>query len=87
MHAFSTAGNLVLVTGKPNLVSVSAGMTSHFMTFEVGAVLDDAHWQAPSYCFGEADDTHNKRSSPSIHLEESRGTLMSEMARLHAYAK
>ncbi|CAI0388558.1 unnamed protein product [Linum tenue] len=23
------------------------------MTFEVGAVLEDAGWQAPDYCFGE----------------------------------
>lgn len=71
--------------GKPNLVSLSAGMVAHVMTFEVGAVLDDAHWQAPVYCFSEADDTH-KRSSPLLDLE-SRETFMSEMARFHAYAK
>jgi hypothetical protein len=29
---------------------VTGGMISHVMTFEVGAVLDDAHWQAPVYC-------------------------------------
>lgn len=28
-----------------------AGRTAHVMTFEVGAVLEDAKWQAPVYCF------------------------------------
>lgn len=30
------------------------------MTFEVGAVLEDAKWQAPVYCFekGDDDDDH-----------------------------
>ncbi|MQM09255.1 hypothetical protein Taro_042129 [Colocasia esculenta] len=27
------------------------GISQHVMTFEVGAVLDDPHWQAPGYCF------------------------------------
>ncbi|KAG7975539.1 hypothetical protein I3843_06G104400 [Carya illinoinensis] len=27
------------------------GMDAHVMTFEVGAVLEDAQWQAPLYCF------------------------------------
>jgi len=30
-------------------------MITHVMTFEVGAVLDDAHWQAPVYCFTKAE--------------------------------
>lgn len=33
-----------------------AGMTAHVMTFEVGAVLEDAKWQAPVYCFKEAEE-------------------------------
>ncbi|MED6194193.1 hypothetical protein PIB30_026190 [Stylosanthes scabra] len=28
-----------------------AWYTTHVMTFEVGAVLDDPNWQAPLYCF------------------------------------
>ncbi|KAI3996771.1 hypothetical protein MKX01_041071 [Papaver californicum] len=27
------------------------GRSAHVMTFEVGAALEDEHWQAPSYCF------------------------------------
>lgn len=27
------------------------GRAAHVMTFEVGAVLEDAKWQAPAYCF------------------------------------
>lgn len=26
------------------------------MTFEVGAVLEDPHWQAPVYCFDKKKD-------------------------------
>jgi hypothetical protein len=56
------------------------------MTFEVGAVLDDAHWQAPVYCFSNAEpEPHTRRSGSSLSdLEPSvlggfRGTLMSDM--------
>jgi len=66
---------------------VSAGMISHVMTFEVGAVLDDEHWQAPVYCFSEAEPEpkiQNRRSSSLLDLEASvgggfHGTLMSKM--------
>ena len=27
------------------------GMQQHVMSFEVGGVLEDSHWQAPSHCF------------------------------------
>ena len=37
------------------IVVVGAGMVAHVMTFEVGAVLEDKHWQAPVYCFGDAE--------------------------------
>lgn len=33
-----------------------AGRQAHVMTFDVGAVLEDAKWQAPVYCF----DKENK---------------------------
>ncbi|CAK9186886.1 unnamed protein product [Ilex paraguariensis] len=32
------------------------GMTAHVMTFEVGRVLDDPNWQAPVYCFMDAEE-------------------------------
>jgi hypothetical protein len=63
-------------------------MITHVMTFEVGAVLDDPHWQAPVYCFSDAEpepQMHTRRSStllsdlePSV-LGGFRGTLMSDM--------
>jgi len=28
-----------------------SGISTHVMTFEVGASLEDSEWQAPSYCF------------------------------------
>ncbi|PNX55915.1 transferring glycosyl group transferase [Trifolium pratense] len=67
----------------------SVGMIAHVMTFEVGAVLDDAHWQAPVYCFSEAEPEPQmlarKSSFLSLDLEPAavlggfRGTLMSDM--------
>ena len=30
-------------------------MKAHVMTFEVGATLEDAEWQAPAYCFREKE--------------------------------
>lgn len=35
---------------------IYAGKEAHFMTFEVGAVLEDTKWQAPAYCFQEKTD-------------------------------
>ncbi|KAG4914788.1 hypothetical protein JHK87_052345 [Glycine soja] len=37
----------------------SSGYTGHVMTFEVGAVLEDANWQAPVNCFDENDKEKN----------------------------
>lgn len=36
------------------------GMNTHVMTFEVGKVLGDPNWQAPVYCFREADEEEAK---------------------------
>ena len=34
-----------------------AGRTAHVMSFEPGAVLEDAtEWQAPDYCFAAGND-------------------------------
>lgn len=59
------------------------------MTFEVGAVLEDEHWQAPVYCFSKSEPEpriHNIMSSSLLDLEAAvagdrgfRRTLMSEM--------
>ena len=38
---------------------MGAGYTGHVMTFEVGAVLEDANWQAPVNCFDENDKEKN----------------------------
>ncbi|CAN1279512.1 hypothetical protein LINPERPRIM_LOCUS17050 [Linum perenne] len=38
------------------------GYTAHVMTFDVGAVLDDAAgWQAPEYCFLDEQQVHKKK--------------------------
>ncbi|KAG5029889.1 hypothetical protein AAZX31_05G186300 [Glycine max] len=47
----------------------SSGMVAHVMTFEVGAVLEDKHWQAPVYCFGDAE-TQNKTSTSLLHSQD-----------------
>ncbi|XP_004503817.1 uncharacterized protein At4g14100-like [Cicer arietinum] len=75
-----------VLTQRPVKWIFYSGMIAHVMTFEVGAVLDDAHWQAPVYCFSESEpelQTHNRRSDsllsdlgPSAGF---RGTLMSQM--------
>lgn len=36
------------------------------MTFEVGAALEDAKWQAPMYCFDKKAETDNKGAEFSI---------------------
>lgn len=40
-----------VVTRRPVHWEFYTGMIADVMTFEVGAVLDDSNWQAPSYCF------------------------------------
>ncbi|KAL6497149.1 hypothetical protein OROGR_029078 [Orobanche gracilis] len=42
-----------IVTKRPVYWAFYTGMVAHVMTFEVGKVLDDPHWQAPVYCFEE----------------------------------
>jgi len=72
---------------------VVAGMVSHVMTFEVGAVLEDEHWQAPVYCFDEMkNETSEKTNAFVLESEDaasagfSHGMLMREMPH-SAYAK
>lgn len=42
------------------------GFNAHVMTFEVGAVLGDAKWEAPVYCFGEEAEAERSRSRSSV---------------------
>jgi len=37
------------------VILTDGGYTGHVMTFEVGAVLEDSHWQAPIYCFNQSE--------------------------------
>ncbi|XP_075657215.1 uncharacterized protein At4g14100-like [Castanea sativa] len=45
-----------VVTKRPVHWVFYTGREAHVMTFEVGAVLEDAKWQAPVYCFEKNDD-------------------------------
>lgn len=47
----------------PLLILIGAGREAHVMTFEVGAVLEDAKWQVPAYCFAG-----NKSSSQAFSI-------------------
>ncbi|KAL7099535.1 hypothetical protein ACP275_09G090000 [Erythranthe tilingii] len=44
-----------VATKRPVYWAFYTGQTAHVMTFEVGKVLDDPDWQAPVYCFEEAE--------------------------------
>ncbi|XP_020224363.1 uncharacterized protein At4g14100 [Cajanus cajan] len=52
------------------------GYTAHVMTFEVGAVLEDPHWQAPLYCFSENE---KEKNSPILRPADRGGSLGSLM--------
>uniref|UniRef100_A0A2N9FNP8 Uncharacterized protein n=1 Tax=Fagus sylvatica TaxID=28930 RepID=A0A2N9FNP8_FAGSY len=51
-----------VLTRKPVYWVFYTGYTAHVMTFEVGAVLEDAKWQAPLYCFRGGEGEEEKRS-------------------------
>ncbi|KAK3042467.1 hypothetical protein RJ639_000191 [Escallonia herrerae] len=53
-----------VVSKRPVYWAFFNGMTAHVMTFEVGKVLEDPNWQAPVYCFKEADD--EEEQDPSL---------------------
>lgn len=44
-------------------------MSAHVMTFEVGAELEDAKWNAPVYCFGEATAAQLERNNKTSLVE------------------
>ncbi|PRQ39757.1 hypothetical protein RchiOBHm_Chr4g0428721 [Rosa chinensis] len=55
-----------VVTKRPVLWVFYTGREAHAMTFEVGAVLEDAKWQAPVYCFDKKAESDNKGAGFSI---------------------
>lgn len=55
---------------------MDAGYTAHVMTFEVGAVLEDPHWQAPVYCFSENETEKNSPILRSPVRDDSLGSLI-----------
>ncbi|KAG6653774.1 hypothetical protein CIPAW_05G100000 [Carya illinoinensis] len=56
-----------VVTKRPVHWEFYTGRNAHVMTFEVGAVLEDARWQAPVYCFEKKrDDGGSDPTAPSV---------------------
>ncbi|PRQ39758.1 hypothetical protein RchiOBHm_Chr4g0428731 [Rosa chinensis] len=49
-----------VVTKRPVHWAFYTGREAHVMTFEVGAALEDAEWQAPIYCFDKKAESDNK---------------------------
>ncbi|XP_044951502.1 uncharacterized protein At4g14100-like [Hordeum vulgare subsp. vulgare] len=44
-----------VLTHRPVRWNFFNGMQQHVMSFEVGGVLEDSQWQAPSHCFADDD--------------------------------
>ncbi|KAF3671029.1 mitochondrial substrate carrier family protein [Capsicum annuum] len=55
-----------VVTKRPVFWIFINGAGSHVMTFEVGKVLDDPNWQAPVYCFNDANNKEEISSPLSL---------------------
>ncbi|KAM5568397.1 uncharacterized protein ABKV19_016116 [Rosa sericea] len=55
-----------VVTKRPVHWAFYTGREAHVMTFEVGAALEDAKWQAPVYCFDKKAESDNKGAQFSI---------------------
>lgn len=51
-------------------------MTTHVITFEVGAVLEDEKWQAPPYCFTDEAQVRNGSLFETFELGGSLSKLM-----------
>ncbi|KAF6134011.1 hypothetical protein GIB67_038302 [Kingdonia uniflora] len=52
-----------VITKRPVHWIFYTGRSAYVMTFEVGAVLEDAKWQAPVYCFKKKEGNNNKIES------------------------
>lgn len=56
-----------VVTQRPVHWVFYTGRNAHVMTFEVGAVLEDSKWQAPSHCFSGDNNLHTSNmDSPAF---------------------
>ncbi|XP_054807888.1 uncharacterized protein At4g14100-like [Prosopis cineraria] len=64
-----------VLTHRPVKWIFYTGMIAHVMTFEVGAVLEDEKWQAPVYCFAEAEGGEIPLFEATVH-SDSLGKLM-----------
>ncbi|PHT73891.1 hypothetical protein T459_21168 [Capsicum annuum] len=64
-----------VVTKRPVHWIFYTGRSIHVMTFEVGAVLEDAKWQAPVYCFESKQVKDRTASDNSIMAIGSDGFL------------
>lgn len=64
-----------VVTKRPVYWVFYSGSGSHVMTFEVGAVLEDAEWQAPVYCFKEDEKDKTPAVESTVNHELSGGGL------------
>ncbi|KAI3997801.1 hypothetical protein MKX01_007688 [Papaver californicum] len=72
-----------VVTKRPVHWVFYTGRSAHVMTFEVGAYLEDEHWQAPSYCF---EGTEKEDNDSNGFIESSmEGVLRSKMVGLNKY--
>ncbi|WOL01778.1 hypothetical protein Cni_G10495 [Canna indica] len=58
-------------TSRPVHWLFHTGRSVHVMTFEVGAVLEDAKWQAPVYCFDKEEQNPKHLSVISDGYQES----------------
>ncbi|KAF5206631.1 Transferring glycosyl group transferase [Thalictrum thalictroides] len=50
-----------VVTKRPVHWLFYTGRAAHVMTFEVGAALEDAKWQAPVYCFEQSPEVNSPK--------------------------
>ncbi|EYU28487.1 hypothetical protein ABFS82_11G081400 [Erythranthe guttata] len=72
-----------VVTKRPVHWVFYTGRSIHVMTFEVGAVLEDAKWQAPIYCFDKKDTQtdlrHNYKVDVGYSEPQTEGVLRGSM--------
>lgn len=72
-----------VITKTPVYWYFHTGTIAHFMTFEVGRVLEDPNWQAPVYCFEES----NEQNKPALELIPATWNLMRQLQSIPASRK
>lgn len=50
-------------------IGAITGISTHIITFEVGAVPEGSEWQAPSVCFTNPNLSRNGASGAGLELE------------------